>query len=91
MDLDYDWRFSRPGRRLAVHMENRRDGAKLFDATLALERRALGGASLAGALLRFPIASLQVFGAIYWEALRLRAKRVPFHVHPAKAVGSKLA
>jgi DUF1365 family protein len=91
MDIEYDWRFSRPGRRLAVHMENRRDGAKLFDATLALERRALSGASLAGALLRFPFASLGVLAAIYWEALRLRAKRVPFHVHPAKTIGNKPA
>ena len=91
MEIEYDWRFSRPGRRLAVHMENRRDGAKLFDATLALERRAMSGPSLAGALLRFPFASLGVLAAIYWEALRLRVKRVPFHVHPAKAIGNKPA
>ena len=84
MDVEYDWRFSRPGERLAVHMENRSGGATLFDATLALERRPIGGASLATALLRFPLPSLRVLGAIYWNALRLKAKRVPFFVHPAK-------
>ena len=39
MDFDYDWRFSHPGSRLAVHMENQRAGGTMFDATLTLERR----------------------------------------------------
>jgi uncharacterized protein len=55
MDIDYDWRFAAPGERLAVHMENFRDGRKLFDATLALERRALTGPALAGALVRVSV------------------------------------
>lgn len=84
MDIDYDWRFSVPGERLAVHMANRRAGTKLFDATLALERRELTGVNLAGALLRYPFATLEVMRAIYWQALRLWIKRVPFHVHPEK-------
>jgi uncharacterized protein len=83
MDIDYDWRFAAPGERLAVHMENFRDGRKLFDATLALERRALTGAALAGALIRFPFMTATVIAAIYWQALRLWRKRVPFHTHPA--------
>jgi DUF1365 family protein len=86
MDLDYDWRFTHPGTRLAVHMENRRAGETLFDATLSLERREISGASLAGALIGYPFATLQVAGAIYWQALRLWLKRVPFHVHPAKRI-----
>lgn len=84
MDLDYDWRFTLPGDRLAVHMRNLRAGTMLFDATLALERREITGASLAAALLRQPLATLEVTRAIYWQALRLWLKRVPFHVHPAK-------
>jgi len=27
--------------------------------------------------------SAQVSAAIYWQALRLRLKRTPFHAHPA--------
>jgi len=84
MALDYDWRFTNPGKRLAVHMQNRRGDQTLFDATLALERREIGAASLAGALAGYPFATLQVAGAIYWQALRLWLKRVPFHTHPAK-------
>jgi hypothetical protein len=86
MDIDYDWRFTSPADRLNVHMINLRGGAPVFDATLMLERRAISGASLAGALARFPFMTLRILGAIYWQALRLWAKRVSFHVHPSKRV-----
>jgi hypothetical protein len=86
MEIDYDWRFTPPGSRLAVHMQNRRAGATLFDATLALERREITGVSLAGALVRFPFSSLRVLLAIHWQALRLWLKRVPLHDHPAKRI-----
>jgi DUF1365 family protein len=82
MNIDYEWRFTTPGERLAVHMRNTRDGRPVFDATLALERREIGAASLAGALARFPAVGLQVLGAIYWQALRLAVLRTPFHAHP---------
>ncbi len=89
MDVAYRWRFSEPGPRLAVHMENARSGETMFDATLALSRREITGPSLAGVLLRFPCSTLRVLGAIYWQALRLKLKGVPFHDHPrlAQATG----
>jgi len=82
MDIQHDWRFSAPGKTLTVHMDNCQGGDKIFDATLAFERRALNGATLAWALLRFPAMSLQVVVGIYWQALRLWLKRTPVHDHP---------
>ena len=84
MDQEYDWRFSHPGKHLAVHMENREAGDRLFDATLTLERKEITGRSLAMSLLSFPFATLGVVAAIHWQALRLWLKRVPVHTHPAK-------
>ena len=90
MDQVYDWRFGVPGERLGVHAALRgASGAedKVFDATLALERVPISGASLAGALLSFPVITLKVIAAIYWEALRLWAKGIPFHAHPGAPGG----
>ncbi len=88
MDLVYDWRLGTPGPSLAIHMALRRQGAPsgavpVFGATLALQRRPLGGPALAAALLRFPLMTAQVIAAIHWQALRLWLKRVPVHDHPA--------
>ena len=85
MDLEYDWRFTAPGSRLAVHMALEREARKVFDATLRLERKPLSRFALAGVLARFPFMTLQVIFAIHWQALRLWLKRVPVHTHPAKA------
>ncbi|MBT8065008.1 MAG: DUF1365 domain-containing protein [Gammaproteobacteria bacterium] len=84
MDVEYDWRFSAPEQRLNVHMENAREGVKIFDATLALEREEIRGGTLARALALYPLMTLKVMAAIHWQALKLWLKRVPVHDHPAK-------
>ena len=84
MDIDYDWRFSAPADALSVHMQNLRQGAKLFDATLTLTRTEITGASLARVLVTYPWMTVKVMVAIHWQALKLWLKRVPFLVHPDK-------
>ncbi|MCR9244585.1 MAG: DUF1365 domain-containing protein [bacterium] len=88
MDHEYRWRFSRPGDRLAVHMENHADSGRAFDATLALRRRPWGTGSLLRAFCRHPWPSLMVIAAIYWHALRLWLRRATFYRHPAKSTES---
>jgi DUF1365 family protein len=83
MDCRYDWRFTPPGEDLRVHMQVWRESACQFDATLALRRRPLDGPGLALTLARFPLMTLQVTGAIHWQALRLWLKRNPVHDHPS--------
>jgi uncharacterized protein len=83
MEQRYDWRFSPPGDRLLVHMENFERRGKLFDATLLLRREPLNGRSLATALAMHPWMTAKVAAGIYWQALRLFLKRTPFHPHPA--------
>ncbi len=83
MDQEYSWRFTDPGERLSVHMENHHEGTKLFDASLTLERHAISSRSLAAVLATYPFMTLKVLAGIYGQALRLRLKKTPYHPHPA--------
>lgn len=90
MAMRYHWRSNLPGERLSLHLENHAAGAKVMDATLALEARPLTGASMARLLAVYPFMTARVGLAIYWQALRLFLKGVPFHTHPAKqALGAR--
>ena len=84
MDMRYDWRFTEPARGLVVHMENLKNTDKLFEATLVMRREELTSGSLARALARFPWMTARVVVGIYWQAMLLYLKRVPFYTHPAK-------
>jgi DUF1365 family protein len=84
MNLDYDWRFSLPAEKLVVHMKNYREDRQLFDATLSLQQRPFTAANLAGVLIRYPMMTVKIIAAIYYQALRLWLKKVPFFPHPDK-------
>ena len=87
MEHRYHWRFSMPGESLRVHMANHDsagDKRSVFDANLSLTRHPLDGPSMALALARHPVMTLEVIFGIHWQALRLFLKGVPFHTHPAK-------
>ncbi|MGB5440796.1 MAG: DUF1365 domain-containing protein [Gammaproteobacteria bacterium] len=84
MNIDYDWRFTRPGEHLVVHKKNFKDGEALFDATLMLDRKPIGSRSLAGVLIRYPFMTVKIVAAIYYQALRLYLKKTPLYPHPDK-------
>lgn len=82
MDYTYRWRLTEPGHRLAVHIDNLRGEDKWFDVTFLLKRRPITGFQLARVLLRHPLMTAKVTAAIYWQALRLWLKKIPFVPHP---------
>ena len=84
MNVDYHWVLSEPTERLAVFMATSKHGRRFFSASMSLNRKSISGWSLSGVVIRFPLMTFKIIGAIYWEALRLWVKRVPFHSHPGK-------
>jgi len=85
MDIEYDWRFSRPGETLRVQMINYRQEEKVFRANLDMKRLELNGRNLAAMLLGYPPMTLKVIAGIYWQAIRLRIKGARFYAHPKKS------
>lgn len=82
-ELEYRMRYSAPGERLHIHMEDWQGADKLFEAGLGLSRTPLSRANLHRYLLAFPWMSAKTLLGIYWQALRLLLKRTPIFSHRA--------
>jgi DUF1365 family protein len=84
MDIQYDWAFKLVDKQLLVHMQNFQHGEQVFNATLALERLEINERSLNWILVSYPLMTIKVVGAIYWNALLLWLKRITFHSNPTQ-------
>jgi DUF1365 family protein len=65
--------------------EKKVPGEKMFDATLTLQRLELSPKTLNRMLLKYPFMTIKVIAAIYWQALQLWLKRIPFYSYPTNA------
>lgn len=82
MDAEYRWRLTRPAADLGLHLESLSEGRSLFNASMTMSRRPFDNRQLSKLLLRFPVTSARVTGAIYYQALKLWMKKCPFYPHP---------
>ena len=82
MNLMYRWHSNAPGDKLVLHLGLFDRSEAVFDATLSLQHQEATRRHLLGHLARYPFMTAKVAAAIYWQALRLWLKGVPFHSHP---------
>lgn len=79
----YRWKLPPPSDRVSVGIDLTRGGRTVLAAQLSLDRRPLTDRALASALFRYPFMTVQVIGAIHFEALRLWRKGARFWNRPA--------
>jgi DUF1365 family protein len=93
MEQKYNWSISQPSQEflkydarhlLSVHMENfgLEGSQKIFDATMLLKSRKLNPWNVFMTLISYPLLTLKAFVAIYFQALFLKLKGIPFYSHP---------
>lgn len=84
MDMTYKWHFSQAQRQVHIHMKNiDAQHKEIFNATLSLRRHKLTKKSLLKMALKQPLIPFKVLSGIYWNALILRLKGVPFFTNPS--------
>jgi DUF1365 family protein len=82
LDQSYSYAFSEPEDEVWCRVHVRENGHVPMSAVLHGRRQELTNATLARALVRYPLMPMQVTALIHWQAVRLWWKRVPFHHKP---------
>jgi hypothetical protein len=93
MDFLYRWKFNEPTpvdlkSAIRVQMENleikadESPGDRVFLANLVLKPKPLTPISVSVTVLAFPLLTVKAFLGIYWQALLIFLKGVPFVPHP---------
>lgn len=74
----YRFRLRDPGASAALLIEEKDADGVFFRASFSGRSETLSDRSLIGAIVRYPLMTYRVFGAIHWQALRLWLKGAPF-------------
>lgn len=91
LNLNYQWFSQSPEKTLAIHIDvekqadKKQQGNKVLDATLNLVRYEMTSANMQRFIWRYPWMTAKVFGAIYWQALRLFVNKYRYFPNKTKS------
>ena len=82
----YRWHISTPGKQLEVGLDVDDQRGHVFEARLQLSRHPLTRKNLRRFLIRKPVMTASIVFGIYYQALRLYIKGVPYIPPPEEAI-----
>ncbi len=82
MDQEYAWYFNCPDERLHISMQSFENEQHMFTASMRLQSEPISQSSLNRVMFNYPLMTVKVIAAIYWQALKLWWKKTPFYEHP---------
>jgi DUF1365 family protein len=82
MHAHYEFRLPRPEERLRILIREYQAGELMLVATQTGRLRPFRTAELVRQLLRVPLQTVKVLGAIHWQALKIWLKGARFHHKP---------
>ena len=74
----YHWSIGAPGSELAISLGVHDERGHVFEASLAFKRQPFSVQSARGLMLKKPVMTAFIVAGIYWQALHLFIKGIPF-------------
>lgn len=87
LEMKYHWFIKAPSQHLSLHLENRgldKEQKKIFDATIAMTKKELNRKNIQNQVISIPMMTVKIVYGIYWQAMKLFLKRIPFVPYPEK-------
>lgn len=78
LDNEFEFIFRIPSQSMQMRVDDYRNGNRILLSALTGERKELTDSNLLRYGIRFPLITVKVIALIYWQALKLKLKGLPF-------------